>query len=154
MSFNDLHTGMQFSVFLINKPGILARVVQRLADHKVNIEAITMMDSTEHGVLRMVVEKHDVARSALRNMDLMVTETQVLMTSMPNRPGSLADVVERLARAHIEVHYAYCTTGSRNGKALGIFKVSNVGKAMTVLGERRPTRKGPPATARSAKARG
>lgn len=138
---NDLRSDTQFSIFLVNKPGVLARVVQRLADAKVNITAISMMDSTEHGVLRLVVEKPDAARNAMKDMDLNVLETQVLTAAMPNRTGALADVVERLATAHISVQYAYCTTGARNGKTLGIFKVSNVLKAMDVLAERKPKRK-------------
>lgn len=138
---NDLRADTQFSVFLVNKPGVLAAVVQRLADAKVNIVAISMMDSTEHGVLRAVVERPEQARTALRGMDLNVVETQVLTAAMPNRTGALADVVERLASAHVAVNYAYCTTGSRNGKTLGIFKVSNLNKAVDVLSGRKPKRK-------------
>lgn len=137
----ELKTDTQFSVFLVNKPGVLARVVQHLAGHKVNIVAMSMMDSTEHGVLRMVAEDPSGARSALQELDLPKTETEVLAATLPNRPGALADVVERLAADHINVHYAYCTTGASGGKTVGIFKVSSMPKALKVLAERRPRRK-------------
>lgn len=137
----ELKTDTQFSVFLVNKPGVLARIVQHLAGHKVNIVAMSMMDSTEHGVLRMVAEDAGGARTALQELDLPKTETEVLAATLPNRPGALADVVERLAADHINVHYAYCTTGAAGGKTIGIFKVSSVPKALKVLGERRPRRK-------------
>jgi hypothetical protein len=141
MSVNGLRTDTQFSVFLVNKPGVLARIVQQLADSRINIVALSMMDSTEHGVLRLVADQADTVRGALRNLDVAVTETSVLCATLPNRPGALADVVERLSSAHINVHYAYCTTGAPGGKALGIFKVSQPTKAVQVLAERKPKRK-------------
>jgi len=133
-------TDTQFSVFLANKPGVLCQVVRELARNKINILAMSMMDATEHGVLRLVAENGDNARQALGRLDLPMTETTVVTATLPNRPGALADVVERLDAAHIKVHYAYCTIGARHGKALGIFKVSNVAKAVRVLSERKPRR--------------
>lgn len=138
---SDLRTDTQFSIFLANKPGVLAQVVRRLASNRINIVALSMMDSTEHGVLRLVVEKPDAARQALTGVDLPRSEQTVLVATLPNRPGALADVVERVAAGHVNVHYAYCTTGARNGKTLGIFKVDNVNKAMQLLSERAPRRK-------------
>jgi hypothetical protein len=135
---NGLRTDTQLSVFLVNKPGVLARVCHELATHKVNIVAMSMMDSTEHGVLRLVVENPPAARQHLMRLDVPITETTVMVATLPNRPGALADVVERLAAAHVNVNYAYCTTGAAGGKTLGIFKVSDVNKAVQVLAERKP----------------
>lgn len=138
---HTLRTDTQLSVFLVNKPGVLARVCQQLADSKINIVGMSMMDSTEHGVLRMVVEDPQRARGMLTHLDVPTTETQVLVATLPNRPGALADMVERLAAAHINVNYAYCTTGAPGGKTLGIFKVTDNQKAMHILEERKPRRK-------------
>ena len=143
---NGLTTATQFSVFLINKPGILARVCHRIAEDKVNVVAMSMMDSTEHGVLRLVVEHPDAVRAGLSSLDVSTTETTVLLATLPNRPGALADVVERLAAGRVNVNYAYATTGAPNGKTTGVFRVSDMKKAMNLLGERKPRR--PPATAR------
>lgn len=140
-SGNSLGTDTQFSVFLVNKPGVLARVVQRLAENRINIVALSMMDSTEHGVLRVVVEDPSRARTTLAALDLPRTEQTVLTATLPNRPGALADVLQRLAAGHVNVHYAYCTTGAAGGKTLGVFKVDNVNKAVQLLAERRPRRK-------------
>ena len=137
---NSLNVETQFSVFLPNKPGELCQVVQQLARDKINIVAMSMMDSTEHGVLRLVAENPGDTRQALGALNVPKTEAAVLTATLPNRPGALADVVERLDKEHIQVHYAYCTSGSRNGKALGIFKVSNLNKAMQVLSDRKPHR--------------
>ncbi len=138
---NGLHAETQFSVFLVNRPGVLARVVQRLADSKINIVALSMMDSTEHGVLRIVAADADRTRDALANLDVPMNETQVLAATLPNRPGALADFVGRLAEEHINVHYAYCTTGAPGGKTVGIFKVADMPKAVTVLSSRKPRRR-------------
>ena len=123
----------QFSIFLVNKPGVLAQVTRQLAQAKTNVVAMTMMDSSEHGVLRLVAGDPAKARAALKELNLPTTETDVLLVEMANRPGALADVCSRLAGAHINISYAYCTTGARGGKATSIFKVADTKKAMKVL---------------------
>lgn len=141
MKNNAIRSDTQFSVFLVNKPGILARVCQQLAEDKVNILALSMMDSTEHGVLRLVAEDPQCARHTLSALDVPSTESQVLVTVMSNRPGALADVVERLSAGHVNVNYAYCTAGAPGGKSLGVFRVSDLNKAVSILSERKPRRK-------------
>jgi hypothetical protein len=134
-------TDTQFSVVLANKPNVLAQVCQQLADDKVNILALSMMDASEHGVLRLVVENPERARHTLDELNLPTTETTVLLANMPNRPGAIADVVKRLASNHVSVNYAYCTAGAAGGHSVGVFRVSDFRKAMQVLSERRPQRK-------------
>jgi hypothetical protein len=138
---NGLRTDVQFSVFLVNKPGVLSRVVHSLAEGKINILAMSIMESTEHGVLRLVAGNTERAREVLKTLDVPNAETTVLCATLPNRPGALADVVERLASNHINVHYAYVTTGAAGGKTLGIFKVSDHTKAMSILAKREAKRK-------------
>jgi hypothetical protein len=139
----------QLSVFLVNKPGVLAQICQRLAADKVHICGMSMMDATEHGVLRLVVDDTQRARDSLAVIGVPTSMTNVLLSPLPNRPDALADVVERLAEAHITVHYAYLSTAERGGKTLGIFKVSNLNRAVQVLSERTPRRRQSAARARS-----
>jgi len=134
----------QFSVFLANKPGTLAQVCRQLADEKINILALSMMDASEHGVLRLIVEQPERARLSLAALNVPMAESTVLITPMPNRPGALADVVQRLAGNHINVTCAYCTAGAPGGKTLGVFRVSDIRKATRVLAERKPRRKEAP----------
>ena len=131
----------QFSVFLANKPGLLAHVCQSLAESKINILAMSMMDSTEHGVLRLVAEDPELTRQTLARLNIPMTETTVLLATLPNRPGALAHVVEQFSSAHISVNYAYCTTGAPGGKTLGVFRVSDPQKASKILAERQPRRR-------------
>ena len=127
----------QYSVFLENKPGLLAQVARQLAKAKINVLAMTMMDSSEHGVLRMVVHNGpDAFRSAINALNLPTTETDVLLVDMPNKPGSLADVCGKLAEAHINISYAYCTTGAPGGRTNGVFKVADIKKAMKILSKK------------------
>ena len=126
----------QFSVFLVNKPGVLAQVTKVIAQAKINIQAMTMTDSSEHGVLRLVGKDADKLRRALASLNLPTTETDVLMVTMANRAGALADVCQKLAEAHINISYAYCTTGASGGKTKSIFKVADNQKAMRILKEK------------------
>ena len=128
----------QFSVFLVNKPGVLAQVTRHIAQEKLNIIAMTMSDSSEHGVLRLVTTDGTRIRKAMASLNLPVTETEVLLITLPNRPGALAEVCQKLADAHINISYAYCTTGARGGKTTGVFKVADVKKAMRILKDKLP----------------
>ncbi|GFO81855.1 MAG: hypothetical protein A49_14820 [Methyloceanibacter sp.] len=79
---------IQFSFFLVNKPGVLSHIFSDLAKSKVNIQALAMMDSMEHGVLRMVVDDPTVARPVMQRLNIPVTETDVLAVELSNRPGA------------------------------------------------------------------
>src|SRR6266478_6081646 len=127
-------TTKQISVFLENKPGRLANVLLALAREKVNITALTVMDSHEHNVLRFVADDLDKTRKALKEMSVPFAETEVLLVELRNQPGELAHVCELLGAEHVNIEYAYCSSGGRNGKTVGVFKVSNTEKAMRILG--------------------
>lgn len=123
----------QFSVFLVNKPGVLAQVTKSLADAKVNIVAMTLVDSQEHGVLRIVAGNPDNAHRALQNLGLPLTQTDVLCVEMSNRPGALADVAQLLGTNHVNINYAYVSAGAPGGRTTGVFKVADHNKAMKLL---------------------
>ena len=128
-----MYVETQFSIFMVNKPGVLARVLGEFAQAKINIIAITMMDSVEHGVMRVVFAAPEKAKKLLAKLDLPYNETKVLCVTLTNQSGALASVAEKLARNHINICYAYCTAGAKGGRTTGILKVANVQKAMKVL---------------------
>ncbi|MFN4258215.1 MAG: ACT domain-containing protein [Gemmataceae bacterium] len=129
-----METAKQVSVFLENKPGRLALFLSALAKEKINVVALTVMDSHEHSALRIVTE--DVAKTldVVNAMNLRHVETEVLLVELRHQPGALANVCELLAAEHINIDYCYCSSGGKNGRVLGIFKVSNMEKAMRLLG--------------------
>ncbi len=128
-----MHIETQFSIFMVNKPGVLAQVLNEFADAKINIIAITMMDSVEHGVMRVVTGSLDKTRRVLSSLNMPSNETEVLCVNLSNKSGALAAIAQRLAEAHINISYAYCTAGARGGRTTGIIKIADVKKAMKVL---------------------
>ncbi len=137
-----MHIQTQFSVFLVNKPGILASVTGALAKAKVNIIALTLMDSMEHGVLRIVCKDAETVRKVLGKAHDRWTETEVLVLELDNEPGAFSRVAKRLADSHVNISYAYCTGGAAGGKTTAVFKVADLKKALTILKESKsPKRK-------------
>jgi hypothetical protein len=129
----DVRNATQFSVFLVNKPGILAQVTRALADEKINILAMTLVDSQEHGVLRLVAQDPNSTRQVLAGLNLPMTETEVLCVDLPNQAGALADVATVLGQNHININYAYCTSGAPGGRTTGVFKTGDQAKAERLL---------------------
>jgi hypothetical protein len=123
----------QITAFLENKPGRLANICSALGRAKVNIYALTVMDSKEHSVLRLVTDNIVRTKNALSALGTPFQETDVLIVDVDNRPGALARICERLAGDHVNIDYAYCSSGARNGRTRGIFKVSNMTKASHLL---------------------
>jgi len=128
-----MQTAKQISVFLENKPGRLAHVLAVLAQKKVNITAMTVMDSHEHSVLRMVTTDSTKTGEVLKSLATPFTETDVLVVELRHQIGALAHVCELLATGHINIDYCYCSSGGTNGKTIGIFKVNNTDKAARLL---------------------
>ena len=129
---------VQFSIFLVNKPGVLAGVAEALAKARVNIIALTLMDSMEHGVLRIVTDVPEATRDILGKAHDRWTETEVLVMELENEPGAFSNVAQRLADAHINISYAYCSGGAHGGRTTAIFKVADLKKAMSILKPPKP----------------
>lgn len=128
-----MYVATQFSIFMVNKPGVLARILGEFACAKINIIAMTVMDSVEHGVLRVVLAATKNAEDVLSKLNMPYNQTDVLCVNLDNKAGALATVAEKLAKSHINISYAYCTAGAKGGKTTGVLKVADVKKAMKVL---------------------
>jgi len=128
-----MYVTTQFSIFMVNKPGVLAQVLGEFARAKINITAMTMTDSVEHGVMRVVFAAPAKAKEVLSKLNMHYNETEVLCVNLNNKAGALALVAEKLAKNHINITYAYCTAGAKGGRTTGVLKVADVKKAMRVL---------------------
>lgn len=129
-----MKTAMQLSFFLANKPGVLAELGQEFAAHDINILGITVMDSVDHAVVRMVVSDPIRAQEILEERQILVIDGEVLEVELPNRPGALAIIAERLAAAKVNIDYAYGTSADGAGKKGTLYMhVSNVKKAREVI---------------------
>ena len=123
----------QLALFLDNKPGTLARVCDALSAAKINIYAITTSDTVDHSVVRLVVSDPRKALLLFEDHGALAVESEVLLLSGDNKPGSLARICKRLAEARINIEYAYCATPPDARKGLLILRVSNAKKALKVL---------------------
>ena len=125
----------QFAISGVNKPGVLANICRALADDKVNIKALTITDSGGQDVMRIVVDKPDLARTVLTRLNTQVVESKVIAVEISNRPGAFAALAEKLGRAHINIESAYCTAGEPSGRATAMFEVPYIDKTMKVMQE-------------------
>ncbi len=123
----------QLAVFLENKPGALARMCRVLEDEKINILGLTVSDTVDHSVIRMVVNESTKALHLLEQHNVLVVENDILMIENDNKPGSLALVAEKLSQANINIEYAYLANGTRARKGTLFLRPSNVKKALEIL---------------------
>ena len=123
----------QLAVFLANRPGTLARVCDALGDAKINIQAISISDTVDHSVVRMVVSHPTRARRIFEEHGTLVVESDVLMIDGVNKPGALAKIAHKLAAAKINIEYAYCATSPKAKKGLLILRASIPEKALKAL---------------------
>jgi hypothetical protein len=123
----------QLAIFLENRPGTLARVCDALNEAKINIFAISTSDTIDHTVIRMVVSDTDKALHVFEEHGTLVVEDDVLMLDADNRPGSLANIAHKLAKAKVNIEYAYSATSPNAKKGLMILRVSDAKKALKVL---------------------
>jgi len=128
-----MHIATQFSIFMVNKPGVLAQVLGEFAKARINIIAMTMVDSAEHGVMRVIFSSTKKAIEVLAKLNMSYNQTEVLCVNLTNKAGALAAVTEKLAKSHVNISYAYCTAGAKGGRTTGVLKVADVKKAMKIL---------------------
>ena len=124
----------QLSVFLENKPGQLARAVKIISNGGVNIRALSLADTRDFGILRLIVSDVAEARELLQGLSI-VTETPVIAVRMDDQTGALNDVLQALNRANINVEYVYAFTGNDALSAYVVFRVDDVAHAENVLRE-------------------
>lgn len=123
----------QLAIFLDNRPGMLARLADALAEAKINIYAITTSDTVDHTVIRLVVSDYLKALHVFEEHGTLVIEDDVLMVDGSNKPGELARLAHRLAEAKINIEYCYSATPPAAKGGLLIMRVSNPTKALKVL---------------------
>ena len=129
----------QISVFIENKKGSLAEVTRFIADNNINLKALSIADTHDFGILRIITDNPDYARETLKNEGYTVTATSVLAVAINDTPGSMASVLEILHDADVQVEYTYAFISSKKDMAYMIFRVDNNDKATKVLTEKSVT---------------
>jgi hypothetical protein len=123
----------QISVFLENKAGRLAEVASILAEANVNIRALAVADTSDFGVLRLIVNDNQKAVDVLKNRGFTVGKTDVVAVEVEDRPGGLHRILDILHRAGINVEYMYAFVTQTGSNAIMIFRFDNVDEAVKCL---------------------
>lgn len=123
----------QLSLFVENRPGQLRMVTRILAENNVDIRSLSLADTQQFGILRLIVDDHDKARSVLEAAGCVVNVTQVLAVEVPDRPGGLDALLAVLEDAGITVEYMYAFTNCRGDSAVLFFRFEDIDTALAVL---------------------
>lgn len=123
----------QISVFLENKHGRLAEVTRVLGTNNINIRALSIADTTDFGILRLIVNDPDTAYRVLKESGFTVSTTDVIAVEVKDEPGGLAGVLEILQRVNVNIEYLYAFLQKATNAALVVFRVEQLDEAITVL---------------------
>lgn len=125
----------QISVFLENKAGRLAEVTNTLASNKINIRALSLADTTDFGILRLIVDDSEKAKSVLKDQGFTVGKTNVVAVEVVDEPGGLNHILNTLGNNDINVEYMYAFVMPGSKNATLIFRFDKTDQAVEVLSE-------------------
>ncbi len=123
----------QISVFIENQPGKLAEATRFIADHGINLRAMSIADTKDFGILRIICDEPEKSAEILREGGYITNVTEVLAVGIKDAPGSLATILEIIANAGVSVEYTYAFLGTRMAGAFMIFRVDNNAAAAAAL---------------------
>ena len=123
----------QISIFVENKPGKLVEVIETLGINGVDLRAMSIADTSEFGILRLIVDKADLALKVLNKDEYVTSVNKVIAVSISDTPGSLAKVLRILSDADISIEYVYAFITHEVGSAYVIIRVENNERAIEVL---------------------
>ena len=123
----------QISVFVENTPGRLADVTGFLAEAGINLRALSIADTTDFGILRLVADRPDVALRRLKEAGYAARETEVIGVEVPDHPGALAHIMALLRDAAVSIEYLYASLEHSSDRAIIVLKVDDIAAALAVL---------------------
>ena len=123
----------QISIFLENKPGQLSTICRALADAEVNIVTLSLADTADFGIVRMIVDDHEKAKAVLSDRGHVVNVREVIAVCVPDRPGGMAEVMQVLDKAGANIEYSYAFAFHEGEKAVLVFRFDDNAKAENAL---------------------
>ena len=123
----------QLSIFLQNRMGSLSKPLEVLTDAEVNIRAMCMADTSEFGILRLVVDNPEKGKEALEEHNFLVKITEIIGVEMNDEPGGLTDVLKIIKENEIDLEYLYAFTHEKEGKAILLLHSDEIDKLISVL---------------------
>mgnify|MGYP002674942947 CR=1 FL=1 len=125
----------QISIFLENRPGQLSQICRDLANVNVNIATLSLADPSDFGIVRMIVDDHELARDVLTDCGHVVNVSKVVAVCVPDRPGGMAGVMTVLDAAGVNITYSYAFAFHKGEKAVLVFRFDDNKKAEAALAE-------------------
>jgi hypothetical protein len=122
----------QITIFLENRPGVIADLCAHLTEREISIRAITVLDTIDIGTVRMVLDDPEKAKEAFAAAGAAYVSVKCLAVEVPHRPGGFASVARKLSLAGINIEYFYASALGEGGSAMGIFRVSDLERALTL----------------------
>ena len=123
----------QISIFLENKPGQLAGLCRSLAEADINIATLSLADTSDFGIVRMIVDDHEKAKAVLAEKGHVAKVREVIAVCVPDRPGGMAEVMEVLDRSGANIEYSYAFAFHKGEKAVLVFRFTDNAKAEKAL---------------------
>lgn len=123
----------QLSIFIENKSGRLAEITRILGEAGINIRALSLADTSDFGILRLIVNDVETARNVLKEKGFTVNKTEVVAVEVPDQPGGLSTILQSLDSAQINVEYMYAFVERCGGNAVIIFRFDETEKAIATL---------------------
>jgi hypothetical protein len=123
----------QISIFIENKSGRLAEITRILGDAGINIRALSLADTSDFGILRLIVDNVETAKAVLKEKGFTVSKTEVVAVEVPDRPGGLSSLLQTLDANQINVEYMYAFVERCGGNAVIIFRFDETDKAIDTL---------------------
>ncbi|MCL2348164.1 MAG: hypothetical protein FWC50_07860 [Planctomycetaceae bacterium] len=125
----------QLSLFIENKPGHLRAACRLLADAGIDIKTMALADTEQFGILRFIVKNWQKALQVFKNAGLVVKESDLIAVMVDDRPGGLADLLDSIDQANLNVEYMYGFSSRIQGKAVMLFRFNDLDSALRVLQE-------------------
>ncbi len=126
----------QISVFVENKPGRLVEVIETLGANNIDLRAMSIADTSDFGILRLIVNKPEAALEILNKAEYVTSVNKVIAVSIEDTPGSLAKVLRTLSEAEISIEYVYAFITHEEGRAYVIIRVEKNERAIEVMKEK------------------
>ena len=126
----------QLSIFVENKPGRLHAIMDALSDNGINISALSIADTTDFGILRVIVSDIEKARAVLKEIGVISKVTDVIAVYIDHKVGGLAAVLDHISDAGLSINYMYAFLGRTEGKALMVMKPDDMDAATKVFNEK------------------
>ncbi|MBO5713227.1 MAG: ACT domain-containing protein [Clostridia bacterium] len=123
----------QVSVFVENKFGRLSEILNELSENNINIRALSIAESSEFGILRMIVDDTEKASKVLKESGVIVKTSQVIAIDIDDTPGCLAKIVEKLKNGGVSIEYTYAFVAKEENSAKVVLRVDNTEKAEEIL---------------------